>query len=71
MKIEEMTDEQLLASTKAYAARERRATAALDRVLETIDARHPGMRQRWPQRIEGEAEATPASRASRRRRSGA
>jgi hypothetical protein len=71
MKVEEMIDEQLLASTKAYAARERRATEALERVLETIDARHPGMLQGWPQRIDGEGEARPASRVRRRRGSGA
>lgn len=54
MKVEEMTDEQLLASAKQFAKREREATAALEAALETIDARHPGMRQGWPQRIDEE-----------------
>jgi hypothetical protein len=68
MKINEMTDAQLLASTKACAARERRATAALERVLQEVDGRRPGMRQGWPQRIDDGSEGRPAPRAPRRRR---
>jgi hypothetical protein len=67
MKVEEMTDEQLLASAKQYAAREREATAALEAVLETIDARHPGMRQGWPQRIDEEAGPRARRRGGRER----
>jgi hypothetical protein len=66
MKVNEMTDAQLLASTKQYAVRERKATAALDRVLQAVDARRPGMLQGWPQRIDDGSEGRPAPRAPRR-----
>jgi hypothetical protein len=66
MKVEEMTDEQLLASVKRFAAREREATAAVEGLLAVIDARRPGMRQGWPRRIDEEGAVRPAPRRRRR-----
>jgi 3',5'-cyclic AMP phosphodiesterase CpdA len=68
MKIAQLSDEDLLASTKRYAARERETTAALESALAEVDARYPGMRQGWPRRVDDCSDVAQGGPIPRRRR---
>jgi hypothetical protein len=68
MKIAQLSDEELLASTTRYAARERETMAALEGAVAEVDARYPGMRQGWPRRVDDCSDVAQGARVPRKRR---